>query len=137
MEQRSGTPMATRLGFKPGMRVWFHDMPPAVREAIAPERAALEEMGCATDGVQGVHLFASRRDHLERELGALRGLLASNGFCWVSWPEQDAACELEGTAVADVAAAHGWEERDRCAFEGWSGVKLTVRDVTDPVQSST
>lgn len=127
MEQCSGTPMATRLGFKPGMRVWFHDMPPAVRDAIAPERAALEELGCATDGVQGVHLFASRRDHLERELGALRGLLASNGFCWVSWPEQEGTSELHEHTVADVAAAQGWEARDRCAFAGWSGVKLTPR----------
>ncbi|OAN58344.1 hypothetical protein [Sphingomonas sp. TDK1] len=124
MEQRSGTPMATRLGFKPGMRVWFHDMPASVRAAIAPERAALEEMGCATEGVQGVHLFASRCDHLQRELGALRDLVAANGFCWVSWPEPDAACELYGDRVADLAAAQGWEERDRCAFEGWSGVKL-------------
>jgi hypothetical protein len=119
--------MATRLGFKPGMRVWFHDMPPAVRAAIAPERAALEELGCATDGVQGVHLFASRRDHLERELGALRGLLASNGFCWVSWPEQEGTGELRETTVADVAAAQGWEAQDRCAFAGWSGLKLTPR----------
>lgn len=137
MEQRSGTPMATRLGFKPGMRVWFHDMPQAVRDAIAPERAALEEMGCATDGVQGVHLFTSRRDHLERELGALRGLLARNGFCWVSWPEQAGATDLAGGTVAEVAAAQGWEERDRCAFQGWSGVKLTPRDPSRPAKSWT
>ncbi|WP_066722215.1 DUF3052 family protein [Sphingomonas pituitosa] len=137
MEQRSGTPMATRLGFKPGMRVWFHDMPQAVRDAIAPERAALEELGCATDGVQGVHLFTSRRDHLERELGALRGLLASNGFCWVSWPEQDEASDLARGTVADVAAAQGWEERDRCAFQGWSGVKLTPCTAPNAVKSTT
>lgn len=127
MEQRSGTPMAARLGFKPGMRVWFHDMPQSVRDAIAPERAALEELGCATEGVQAVHLFTSRRDHLERELTALRGLLASNGFCWVSWPEEGGASDLAGGTVADVAAAQGWEERDRCAFPGWSGMKLTLR----------
>jgi hypothetical protein len=136
MEQRSGTPMATRLGFKPGMRVWFHDMPAAIRAAIAPERTALEEMDCATDGVQAVHLFATRRDHLERELGALHGLLASNGFCWVSWPEQGVG-ELRGEAVPDLAAAQGWEERDRCSFEGWSGVKLTPRVTAATVKSST
>ncbi|NLS25147.1 hypothetical protein S2M10_01100 [Sphingomonas sp. S2M10] len=136
MEQRSGTPMATRLGFKPGMRVWFHDMPQAVRDAIAPERAALEELGCATDGVQAVHLFTSRRDHLERELGALRGLLARNGFCWVSWPEQAETSELAGGTVADIAAAHGWEERDRCTFQGWSGVKLTPCGPLHPDQGA-
>lgn len=125
MEQRSGTPMATRLGFKPGMRVWFHDMPPAIRAAIAPERTALEELGCATDGVQAVHLFATRRDHLERELGALRRLVAANGFLWVSWPEQQAGCELDSRAIGDVAAQKGWVERDRCLLGGqWAGVKL-------------
>ena len=125
MEQRSGTPMATRLGFKPGMRVWFHDMPADVRAAIAPERTALEEMGCATDGVQAVHLFATRRDHLERELGALHDLLAANGFLWVSWPERAADCELDTGAIVDVAAQKGWVEQDRCAIgDNWAGVKL-------------
>lgn len=124
MEQRSSTPMAARLGFKPGMRVWFHDMPAPIRAAIAPERAALEELGCATDGVQGVHLFASRRDPLERELAALRSLLSSNGFCWVSWPDQD-GCEVDSAVVTDLAAALGWTERDRCALGGWAGIKLT------------
>ncbi len=125
MEQRSSTPMAARLGFKPGMRVWFHDMPAAIRAAIAPERAALEELGCATDGVQAVHLFASRRDHLERELSALRSLLSSNGFCWVSWPDPKSGSDVDGGVIADLAAAQGWTERDRCALDGWAGVKLT------------
>ncbi|WP_010545519.1 hypothetical protein [Sphingomonas elodea] len=124
MEQRSSTPISARLGFKPGMRVWFHDMPPAIRAAIAPERAALEELGCASDGIQAAHLFASRRDHLERELGALRALLAVNGFCWVSWPEAQTGGDLDGQVVADLAAAQGWAERDRCALDGWAGMKL-------------
>lgn len=125
MEQRSSTPIAARLGFKPGMRVWFHAMPAAIRTAIAPERAALEELDCATDGVQAVHLFASQRDHLERELGALRALLASNGFCWVSWPDAPAGGDLNREVVAGLAAAHGWAESDRCALDGWAGVRLT------------
>lgn len=133
MEQRSGTPMATRLGFKPGMRVWFHDMPPAIRDAIAPERTALEELDCTTDGVQAVHLFATRRDHLERELGALRDLLAANGFLWVSWPERDAGCELDTRAIADVATRKGWVEQDRCALgDHWSGVKLVPGATATP-----
>lgn len=125
MEQRSGTPMATRLGLKPGMRVWFHDMPASIRDAIAPEKAALEEMDCATDGVQAVHLFPSGREHLERELGALHDLLASNGFLWVSWPDGGASGGLDGSAIADLALKKGWIERDRCALGGWSGMKLT------------
>lgn len=137
MERLSGTAMATRLGFKPGMRVWFHDMPAAIREAIAPERAALEELGCATEGVQGVHLFSSRRDHLARELTALRGLLAANGFCWVSWPDQGNTGELGEQMVADVAAAHGWEQSDRCSFDGWAGVKLIPHVAAATANSST
>lgn len=125
MEQRSSTQMAARLGFKPGMRVWFHAMPASIRTAIAPERAALEELGCATDGVQAAHLFASRRDHLERELGALRTLLAPNGFCWVSWPDAPAEGDLDSAVVADLAASGGWAQGDRCALDGWSGMRLT------------
>lgn len=124
MEQCFATPLAARLGFKPGMRVWFHAMPSAVRDAIDPDRAALEEMGCVTDGVQAVHLFATERDHLCRELKALRTLLAPNGFIWVSWPEPGSA-SLDGPMVRALADAHGLVEQDRCSpGEGWEGMKL-------------
>jgi hypothetical protein len=37
----SGTPLAQKLGLKPGMRAWFLDMPDAVRAEIDADRLGL------------------------------------------------------------------------------------------------
>lgn len=125
-ERYPGSPLAARLGLKPGMRVWFHDMPVSVRAAIEPDRSAVEELCCASDGLQAAYLFATARSHLDRELQALRPLIASNGFIWVSHPS-DAGSALRAEDIASAAATHGMVERDRCAIgSDWTGVKLVV-----------
>jgi hypothetical protein len=124
----SGTPLVEKLGFKRGMRVWFHNMPDSVRAEIA--RAEFDEQPAASDGLQGAHLFVTERRHLERELAALRPLLATNGFIWVSWPKKAAGAQTDITenVVRDVALPTGLVDVKVCAVdEIWSGLKLMIR----------
>ncbi|MET0307972.1 MAG: hypothetical protein ABW023_04630 [Sphingomonas sp.] len=124
----SGTPLADKLGLKRGMRVWFHNMPDSVRAALAG--VEVEEQPAASDGLQGAHLFVTERRHLERELAALRPLLATNGFIWVSWPKRAARVETDITenVVRDVALPTGLVDIKVCAVdEIWSGLKLMIR----------
>lgn len=124
----SGTPLADKLGLKRGMRVWFHHMPDSVREEIGP--IEVEEQPAASDGLQGAHLFVTERDHLERELAALRPLMATNGFIWVCWPKKAAKVETDITenVVRDVALPTGLVDIKVCAVDAiWSGLKLVLR----------
>jgi hypothetical protein len=124
----SGTPLADKLGLKRGMRVWFHNMPDSVREEIGD--VEIDEQPAASDGLQGAHLFVTERAHLERELTALRPLLATNGFIWVSWPKKTARVETDITenVVRDVALPTGLVDIKVCAVdEIWSGLKLMIR----------
>lgn len=124
----SGTPLADKLGLKRGMRVWFHNMPDSVRREIA--HADCEEQTAASDGLQAAHLFVTERAHLERELTALRPLLATNGFIWVSWPKKAAkvATDITENVVRDVALPTGLVDIKVCAVdEIWSGLKLMIR----------
>jgi hypothetical protein len=124
----SGTPLADKLGLKRGMRVWFHNMPDSVRDEIA--HADFDEQPAASAGLQGAHLFVTERVNLERELAALRPLLATNGFIWVSWPKKTAKVETDITenVVRDVALPTGLVDIKVCAVDAiWSALKLVIR----------
>ncbi len=126
----SGTPLAQKLGLKPGMRCWFHDMPDSVRAEIDPESLSVEEQLTASDGLQCAHLFVTEREKLERQLHALRPLIAPNGFVWVSWPKKAAKVETDVTedVIRDVALPTGLVDIKVCAVdETWSGLKLVIR----------
>jgi len=125
----SGTPLAEKIGLRRGMRCWFHNMPEGVRRAIDPERLGLEEQQAATEGLQCAWLFVTERGKLERELGALRQLIAPNGFIWVSWPKAAKhPTEIAEDRVRDVALPLGLVDTKSCAIdEIWSGLRLGIR----------
>lgn len=126
----SNKPLAEKLGWQRGMRVWFHHMPDSVREEIDPEEIGLEEQPTVSDGLQGAHLFCTDRATMEHHLCALRPLLASNAIVWISWPKKAAGIETDITenVVREVALPTGLVDVKVCAVdEIWSGLKLMIR----------
>ncbi|MDB5707493.1 MAG: hypothetical protein JWN66_4609 [Sphingomonas bacterium] len=126
----SGTPLAKKLGLKPGMRAWFRDMPDSVRAEIDPDSLGLAEQTAPSAGIEAAHIFVTRRADLEREIAALRGLLAPAGFLWVSWPKKAAKTDtdISENVVREVALPTGLVDIKVCAVdEKWSGLKLMIR----------
>ena len=126
----SGTPLAQKLGLTPGMRAWFYGMPASVRDEIDPEGLNLEEQASASDGLQCAHIFVTERAQLERQIAALRTLIAPNGFIWVSWPKKAAklATDITEDTIREVALPTGLVDIKVCAVdETWSGLKLVIR----------
>ena len=126
----STTPLAKKLGLKPGMRAWFLDMPDSVRAEIDVEAIGLSEQTAPSAGIEAAHIFVTRREELVREVGALRDLLAPAGFLWVSWPKKAAKTDTDITenVVRDVALPIGLVDIKVCAVdEKWSGLKLVIR----------
>ena len=126
----SGTPLVQKLGFARGMRVWFHDMPESVRGEIDPDVEGLEEQLAASSGLQAAHIFVTAREDLERQIAALRELIAANGFIWVSWPKQAAKVDTDITedVIREIALPSGLVDVKVCAVDDtWSGLKLVVR----------
>ena len=126
----SGTPLAEKLGFERGMRVWFHHMPDSVRAEIDPDGRNIDVQSSASDGLQAAHIFMTERECLARELAALRELIAPNGFIWVSWPKKTAKMPTDITenVIREVALPIGLVDIKVCAVdEIWSGLKLVIR----------
>ncbi|NYT40385.1 DUF3052 family protein [Sphingomonas sp. R-74633] len=129
-EGYSGTPLAQKLGLKPGVRAWFHNMPDRVRAEIDPVALQVEEYAAASNGLQAAHIFVTERAKLERELDALLALIDRSGFIWVSWPKKAARMETDVTedVIREIALPKGLVDIKVCAVdEIWSGLKLVIR----------
>ena len=130
-EGYSGTPLARKLSLKHGMRIWWEDMPDAVRDEIEREGLALDHLPAPQAPIEGAHVFVTVRADMEARLARLRPLLAPSGFIWVSWPKkaskvptditEDGIREviLPDTDLVDVKV---------CAVDStWSALKLMIR----------
>ncbi|MFL5457238.1 MAG: DUF3052 domain-containing protein [Myxococcales bacterium] len=128
----SGTPLAKKLGIKPGHRV-------AVVRAAFDFRAAVGELpegAVVQDGLAGktaldviVAFFVKRAD-LERQLGALRRRMAPACGLWIAWPKKASgvATDVTENVVREIALPTGLVDNKVCAIdETWSGLRLVIR----------
>ncbi|HEY0624051.1 hypothetical protein [Sphingomonas sp.] len=126
----STTPLADKLGFKPGMRAFIADMPASVRAEIALDSLGLELLAAPGAGIDAAHIFVTERSRLDCELTALRQLIAPSGFVWVSWPKKAAQVDTDVTedVIREVALPLGLVDVKVCAVdETWSALKLMIR----------
>jgi hypothetical protein len=130
MSGYSRTPLARKLSFKDGLRVWRDGMPESVREEIAAEGLQLEQLDTPASQMDAAHIFVTERSGLEAKLRQLMSLLAPHGFMWVSWPKKASKVESDITedVIREVALPMGLVDVKVCAVDQtWSGLKLMRR----------
>jgi hypothetical protein len=126
----SGTPLAKKLGIKPGMTVLFHDAP---TEILSELKSALKDARRAktpTDNLDFIHGFVLSKSSLEKELPLWKKCLAKNGCLWISWPKKASGTEtdLSGDIVRECGLNAKLVDIKVCAVdETWSGLKFVYR----------
>lgn len=126
----SGTPLAQKLGIKPGQQITTIEAPKGYRELLAPLPEGISFTKEVAAYAPFVHLFVKERQILVRELKRLRRLLADTGILWVSWPKKSsgAATDITEDVIREVALPLGFVDVKVCAVdETWSGLKLMIR----------
>ena len=126
----SGTPLAKKLSLKDGQRVWFENMPAAVRAEIDGSGLALQQLQRPDPPIDAAHLFVTSRAQLEDAVHRLLPLLAPAGFLWLSWPKKAAKVPTDVTedVIREVALPVGLVDVKVCAVDSvWSGLKLVIR----------
>jgi len=124
----SGTPLARKLGLKPGQTVWFPGMPPSVRAEIG--EVGLTELTTPGPGIDVVHAFLTDRRDLEGLLKKRPRQIAVDGIVWVSWPKKASrvATDITENVVREIALPLGFVDVKVCAVdETWSALKLVIR----------
>lgn len=125
----SGTPLAKKLGLKPGLRTWWDGMPASVADEIG--ESGIVPLAAPDAPIEAAHIFVTSYAAMVEKLTALRPLLAPTGFIWVSWPKRASKVPtdvtedrirdaiLPDTDLVDVKV---------CAVDAtWSGLKLMIR----------
>jgi hypothetical protein len=127
----SGTPLAKKLGFKPGTKVLLvGDVPKDYRTLVSPlpERVTLASTCKAPHAA--VHVFVTKRTELEKHLRELRKSLEPDGYVWISWPKKASRVPTNITedVIREVCLPLGFVDIKVCAVsEVWSGLKLVIR----------
>jgi hypothetical protein len=126
----SGTPLAKKLGMKPGSHVVLIHAPAEYRAWLEPipERVSFGRRVTGTTDI--VHVFVREKAELARLLAAYRKTLQPAGAVWVSWPKKSAKLptDIVEDTIRELALPMGFVDVKVCAVsEVWSGLKLVVR----------
>ena len=130
MSGYSGTPLAKKLGIKPGARVAFPGAPADFAGTVAPLPDGVHVLRRVTSPMDVIVYFTRRSADLERRFGALAGSLAPNGGLWIAWPKKASgvATDLAFESVQRIGLAAGLVDNKVCAVdETWSGLRFVIR----------
>src|ERR1700758_3390858 len=126
----SGTPLSQKLGIKPGTIVVAIAPPNNYRKLLEPIPSGVNFATRPVGGSKLIHLFATRRSELAKELSILRRKIAEDAAVWVSWPKKSSgvATDITEDVIRAVALPLGFVDIKVCAVdETWSGLKLMIR----------
>jgi hypothetical protein len=136
----SGTPLAKKLGFKPGMRVSAPGAPPNYRKLLTPLPEGIEFQARVSKATDIVHFFSTAKTDLAKRLEAWLKVLGPDAAIWVSWPKKTSKMPTDITedTIRAVALPMGLVDVKVCAVdETWSALKLVLRKELRPKPEKT
>lgn len=126
----SGTPLAKKLGIKPGSCIFTENAPDNYQALLAPLPEGVEFASKVSAKVDLVHLFTKEAKELSARLKKYLGAIKDDAVIWVSWPKKAAkiATDITEDVIRHIALPVGLVDIKVCAVdETWSGLKLVVR----------
>ncbi|HEV2311064.1 MAG TPA: DUF3052 domain-containing protein [Acidimicrobiia bacterium] len=125
----SGTPLAKKLGIKPGGRVAVVSAPNGFTESLRlPPRSQLRTQ--ARGRVDVVVFFVTRRAELVRRFPAMQRCLEEHGGLWIAWPKRASGVptDLTENNVRELGLGHGLVDNKVAAIDTtWSGLRFVYR----------
>ncbi len=126
----SGTPLAKKLGIKPGAILHLDNAPAGYAALLDPLPDGVQVAASAAGGFDVVHLFTSNRSRLVDGLKQYMTKIKQDGAIWVSWPKKASGIpsEVNEHTVRELALPLGLVDIKVCAVDDvWSGLKLVIR----------
>lgn len=127
----SQTPLAKKLGIKPGYRIMVVNKPAHYETLFSdfPENVT-EVKDSKANSLDFIHLFVEELDHLEVEFPKLKPLLKQTGMFWISWPKRSSSIltNLNRDIIRRFILKNGLVDTKVCAVDdNWSGLKFMHR----------
>jgi len=135
----SGTPLAQKLGIKPGSAIFVVAAPGHYDELLAPLPEGVKRVR-KIDAADVAHFFETSRARMDKDLRAAVAKMQQDAAIWISWPKKAAklATDITEDTVREVALPLGLVDIKVCAVdETWSGLKLVIRkELRKPLRRS-
>jgi len=132
MSGYSGTPLAKKLGIKPGHHVALVNAPAdfeSLLENVPADVTLSRDLGSET-AFNVLICFAMDAKQLRSSFAACGKKLNPDGGLWVAWPKKASgvATDLTENAVRVVGLDAGLVDNKVCAIDDtWSGLRFVVR----------
>jgi hypothetical protein len=120
----SGTPLAKKLGIKPGHRVLLLDAPDGFwLEGVQ----VIRSLRGPADVILSFH---RERDGLEQRLPGLRAAMVPNAGLWIAWPKtaSKVATDLDDGVVRELGLGAALVDNKVAAIDAtWSALRFVIR----------
>jgi len=126
----SGTPLAQKLGIKPGARLLRVNAPEGLEGWLAPLPADVRAVPGGSGKADVILFFTMEGKELARRFTPLAKRLDAAGGLWVGWPKKSAKVptDLDENQVRAIGLAAGLVDNKVCAIsEVWSGLRFVYR----------
>ena len=126
----SKTPLAGKLGIKPGVEIQIVQAPEDYLRLIEPLPEGVTLVDRLSKTTDLVHHFTSIKAELVTALEKYRKELKPSAVVWVSWPKKSSKVPTDITedTIRELALPLGFVDIKVCAVtDVWSGLKLVVR----------
>jgi hypothetical protein len=130
MSGYSATPLAKKLGIKPGSRIRTSGAPANYRDLLQAVPSNVTISTRLSRSIDIWHLFTGSSKELSLRLPALKEAIAPDGAIWISWPKKSSGVKSSVTedTIRAVAIPLGLVDIKVCAIDDvWSGLKLVIR----------
>jgi len=124
-----GTPLAKKLGFKPGFKIKLVNAPANYFELFTDLPGDLDFGDAQGAKKDLIHLFAKRQDEFLKTLPLLKEQIKPNGSIWMSCPKKASkiVTDITEDTIRDYALKIGLVDIKVCAVDDtWSGLKLVI-----------
>ena len=127
----SGTPLAKKLGIKPGHEVVvLGKVPASFASAVEVPDGARVFRQLRPGPIDVLVYFVDRVTELERRFAVLSSRMHPDGGLWIAWPKKTSKrpTDITEDVVRRIGLAGGLVDNKVCAIdEVWSGLRLVVR----------
>jgi hypothetical protein len=133
----SGTPLAKKLGIKPGSSVFVEGAPMAYAQLLAPMPEGVHVKSAIDPSTDVVHFFCTSKSEMAAALQRALRLSKPDAALWVSWPKKASKVPTDITedVIREIALPLGLVDVKVCAVDSvWSGLKLVLRRENRPIR---
>ncbi len=125
----SGTPLAKKLGIKPGYYVKVVNAPEYYINLFKDLPADLNFEDSIDIKIDFIHFFTGSKEEYTAQLPVLKTQIKPDGIIWVSWPKKASkvVTDITEDIIRNYAIEIGLVDIKVCAIdEIWSGLKLVI-----------